>query len=279
MYVGVEGKARKVKKGYIGDKDGIPRLFLQPYEQLVNYTMLYDYGDECTSVTGGWTGEKRFDKNQGDGFFTKETAYLEFGDKSTSSYGNGGFYSEKSIDLTDYTLFGGDMQIVSITNYSSYKALIAIGISTVYGATSIDSQYIIRDRTTYVGSTQRKLFSIDVTSVKKSGYVAFFGEANDYPNQAITARCHGLWLCKADNWSELASKAGLSASSISNLLTKSSTILNNKDAVEFMIYQCTGDFMASALQNSTFLTALESSPYKEAVYANEHWAKFLAMVA
>jgi hypothetical protein len=27
------------------------------HEQLVNYVMLYDYGDECIDVTGGWNSD------------------------------------------------------------------------------------------------------------------------------------------------------------------------------------------------------------------------------
>ena len=55
-------------------------------------------------------------------------------------------------------------------------------------------------------------------------------------------------------------------------------LLSNEKTVEFMIKQCTGDFMVSAIQNQTFLTALNNSPFKEKIMANEHWAKFLNMV-
>ena len=37
------------------------------YEQLINYTMLYDNGDECEEITGGWEAiwrdTKYFSKN------------------------------------------------------------------------------------------------------------------------------------------------------------------------------------------------------------------------
>lgn len=90
---------------------------------------------------------------------------------------------------------------------------------------------------------------------------------------------HGVLLTKQDDYATLAKKAGITASSIDDVLSASETLLSNKSAVNYMIYNCTGDFMVSAIQSSTFLTALNSSPYKELVYANEHWAKFLAMVA
>ena len=86
-------------------------------------------------------------------------------------------------------------------------------------------------------------------------------------------------MVKSDDWETLCSKAGITPSSIDGVLTQSEAILSNKNAVQFMVSQCTGEFMVSAIQNSTFMTALNSSPYKTIVQGNEHWSKFLAMVA
>ena len=65
---------------------------------------------------------------------------------------------------------------------------------------------------------------------------------------------------------------------MNELLENSSMILINEKAVEFMIKQCTGEFMASAISSEVFLTALNNSPYKDKIYANEHWSKFLNFV-
>ena len=46
-----------------------------------------------------------------------------------------------------------------------------------------------------------------------------------------------------------------------------------------MVKQCTGDFMAKAISNSTFMTAYQSSPYKSLIDNNEHWAKFINMAS
>ena len=84
-----------------------------------------------------------------------------------------------------------------------------------------------------------------------------------------------------DDWQLLCEKAGITAPvDISTLLanqTSLTTIFNNRDAVNYMARQCTGDFMASAVQSTTFKTALEASAYKDIIESNEHWAKFLAM--
>ena len=92
-------------------------------------------------------------------------------------------------------------------------------------------------------------------------------------------------LFKQDNWQELCTIAGLNSSDYAsevNLCATSNaitTILNNKEAVDFMIYQCTGSFLCAFICSTTAKTALASSSYKTKIYANEHWNKFLAMVA
>ena len=83
----------------------------------------------------------------------------------------------------------------------------------------------------------------------------------------------------ADDWTTLASLAGVEATTIEELLLNSGLLLSNKKAVEYMMYNCTGDFMANAVVSETFLTALNNSQYKTLIMANEHWSKFLSMVA
>lgn len=70
----------------------------------------------------------------------------------------------------------------------------------------------------------------------------------------------------------------VSASSISDLLAGANLIFANYEAVRHMVFNCTGDFMIASVRSDTFLTALANSQYREMVYVNEHWTKFLAMV-
>ena len=96
---------------------------------------------------------------------------------------------------------------------------------------------------------------------------------------------YNLILCKQDNWEELCTLAGLTSSDYTDEATLCadstaiSTILNNKEAVKYMIYNCTGSFMAEFIASSTALTNLNDSTYKTLIHANEHWSKFLNMVA
>lgn len=48
-------------------------------------------------------------------------------------------------------------------------------------------------------------------------------------------------------------------------------------AVKYMVKRCTGEFMTKAIQNSTFMSAYASSPYKSLIDANVHWKKFIDM--
>lgn len=82
-----------------------------------------------------------------------------------------------------------------------------------------------------------------------------------------------------DDWQTLANLAGITATSIEEVLINSETLLSNENAVLFMVHNCTGNFMLAAIQSDTFLNALNNSPFKTIIYANEHWSKFLTMVA
>ena len=71
---------------------------------------LFNNGDECTEVTGGWQGAyyadyKRLtpkDEYYGNGFFNKNNNKLNFGDNNDNS-GDGGFYTRNNIDCRKYT--------------------------------------------------------------------------------------------------------------------------------------------------------------------------------
>ena len=95
----------------------------------------------------------------------------------------------------------------------------------------------------------------------------------------VGAYLYHLTIFKPDEIQGLIERANIAATTINEILDNSEIILNNENTVNYMITQCTGDFMAAAIQSEVFLTALNNSPYKTRVYANEHWAKFLNMVA
>lgn len=235
------------------------------YEQLINYKMLYDNGNECTDITGGWNG--------------------------TSYFTNAVF--EKNTDHLHVHSYRASAHTVNRIDTSNYDRLFANTITR--GTTnSANSQYFLTTNTiqyktgwSHSGNTWQVYYNVNpssaskflldtVISAKGNYYVSFF---IDDSNDNAYINLYNMALIKNDDWQTLANLAGITASSIDDILTKSATLLSKKSAVEFMIKQCTGSFMVSAIQSETFLTALNNSAYNTTIQANEHWNKFLAMVA
>lgn len=244
------------------------------YEQLVNYTMLYDYGDECEDITGGWSRNFTAADSYYSGSKSKLTKNAN-NIKNASSVSFRQIYSlltTNTIDTTGYsktgvlltTTHGSTSYTISefrLTNgYTNYSTAGSMGVCKVYRENAVTNKIL-----TGAISTSGKY------------YASFEVVGNGSPSDGFCT-FYAAFLLKEDDWETLADKAGITATSIDDVLTNSETLLSNEKTVEFMIKQCTGDFMVSAIQNQTFLTALNNSPFKEKIMANEHWAKFLNMV-
>ena len=134
-------------------------------------------------------------------------------------------------------------------------------------------------------SNNKNLCAGDISNpVQKNYYLCGYASATGwqhYTDQEI----YSIFLLKQDNWQELCSIAGLNSSDYASeeTLCANSTaitqILSNANAVDFMLKQCTGTFMYYFVRSSTCLTALNNSTNKTKIHANEHWSKFLNMVA
>ena len=239
------------------------------YEQLVNYTMLYDNGNECTDITGGW--ENSF--TQGDGTFTKNSNHLYLYVKGSTWKKCAG--TKNKIDMS---LFSKIYTRCKASRTSASPGICSWGLTSEFesnldgNAEQISRGWILTDSNTFDGFK-----TLDLSTITNA-HVNFKVQSNSSSN-ATTLYIYDVFMVKEDDWQTLANIAGITASSIDDILNNSSTLLANKEAVDFMIYQCTGSFMASAIQSSTFLTALNSSLYNTIIQANEHWNKFLSMVA
>lgn len=237
-------------------------------EQLVHYTMLYDGGDVDIPL------------------LVRDTSIDTNGDGNNDS--NCIKVTENKIDLSPY---------------SQMVAFIVENTATLYmGAfstnTLVTSYYNAPCKLAYASGYDfaNKFAIADVSSINVEAYcscglfASWDGWATEYTETdgifraTVSGRDRFLsfkswFLTEPDDWQTLASKAEISASSMSDLIANAETLLSNKSAVEFMVYNCTGDFMVSALQSDTFLSALESSDNKNVVYENEHWAKFLNLLS
>lgn len=247
------------------------------FEQVVNYTMLYDgsLGEE------GETGANAC-------LLTPDNIRTVAVNNST--YRNATYFGPKEkFDATHTLLFGhgtnqtswgasGVEQLPGITEteetVSSNRASFSLGRDglTITPIERNDSFYVLLSLDNNPG-TQWTIGSY----AYKSNYLQINWKQGS--QSTMTGKLYELGLCKADDFATVCDLAGVSANTISEAIEKTATILNNRRAVFAMTKLCTGDFMVSAVLSETFLSALASSPYKEIVYANKHWARFLAMVA
>ena len=253
-------------------------------QQLVNYTMLYDYGDECNDITGGWVKYELTDDDylviskEADGLLHK--LYTT----SSSSYPRnyGGFKTANEIDFSQYVKFG------AITSnrgsgyvYDRFVFAQTDGPTTTDG--NIDNAIKIYDYYNDGSTYTTKRIEIMNLAIKSLTKLCTFITSYSFTKNTMTV--NAMMAYKQDNWQELCTLAGLTASNYTDESalcsnnTAITTILNNEEAVKFMICNCTGTFMATAVLSSVFLTALNNSPYNTIIQANRHWNKFLAMVA
>lgn len=248
-------------------------VFGAGYDQLVNYTMLYEYGDEHTDVTGGWVG---FSINNYTGaFWSKGSTYLEFGDSGVG-YGSGGFYAENSFDLSEYSCIWADLQLVSFSA-PTYGAQSVAG----FGSTSSPASYFICSIASSAARAKKaKVYDQSLVTPGTPQRVATWGWSGGANADSNKGRCYAFALGKADDWAALCALAGVTApATLAELIadtTAISAILANEDAVLYMTRRCTGDFMMCFATSSDCRTALASSPYSATVYDNEHWNKFLS---
>lgn len=249
----------------------------RPFEQLVNYTMLYDRGfenaetNECKEVTGGWSGYACTTSwhpsyNQSAPTVVKYDTYIQATHSPSNSLG--ALLTNNAIDFTGYkkySLYGYFNS--SGSSYAWQQAMILNKTSGVADR--------LADGDGVANAVKTGWLNTDLTEKTGSGYI---GMGYYYYGITTTTKIYYAVLFKSDDWQPLIKLTGMSVGSIDGILESSTTLLSNKNAVEYMIKQCTGDFMISAVQSETFLTALNNSQYKTIIMANEHWAKFLNMV-
>ena len=259
------------------------------YEQLVNYIMLYDEGDECVDVTGG-LNETYYDA----AYSSKGTNYLRWGTSSSqSSYGWYSGHATTSLVKVEKDWLMGVHYLLNQKTSSTGTVIVgmvknkwASGDHTKNGSTVLSDCYDLKDTTQNslkIDSHTVGKYYVDLLKFGTTCEGSIHGFEGKFSASGTTnIDVYHWFIAKNDEWQVLCSKAGVSGTSLDTLLTDSSaltSILNNRDAVSFMVARCTGIFMVRAINSSTFLTALNSSPYKAKVQENEHWAKFLTMLA
>lgn len=235
------------------------------YEQLINYTMLYDAGDECEEITGGWTSNG----------FSYTGLTIAAATKNANNIYSLGATNEINmlgttnlIDLSEYTKVWQYGEAVG--TYTSDNLVLSIlnNKNMTYG--------IVYELTSWDTAGEIAVKSLDIEG--GNYYVAVYsaGDANR------SGKTYAVFLTKSDDINTLCSKAGISApTSLDTLLadtTSLTAIFNSEDAVKFMVKQCTGDFMVGVLNSADAVALLKASPYLNTVVGNPHWAKFMMMI-
>ena len=237
----------------------------------VNYLMLYDYGDECEDVVGGYTAS-RSDLGSGAPVYSFNADHLSLGDGT--SPGDPYLLSKKIIPLSEYQGVGITAQLTANTQPYSRITCGVKSTGTFIGVT-YGSYSEMQPPKHYINAGHNKVTHINNVFNYKDEHLEVAGRYS-------SSKLYALWLFKEDDWGKLCDLAGVDATKTLSYLFSDiaslTTILENELAVSYMLRSCTGNFMSNAIKSSVFLTALESSPYKSIVLANKHWSKFLAMV-
>lgn len=266
--------------------DNVKQYAVRLLSQIVNYQMLYDAGNECVDITGGWNP-----CNSGYGTLQKDALSMTF--TSLDSGGTGSFYTSE----TDASAYVGLAAVISANlkngRYTQDQSLrskvncVGFAGPTAWSdvASGTDMNYTTTGYVSAIYGTgvpeiiQKTMYNVSLHyPAEYNG--RFSVQIGNAGNSSVTL--YNMCAYKADDWNAVVELAGITASNISDVVDNPdncATLLANQSAVTRMIYTCTGDFMASAIASSTFLEALNASPYKELIYGNPHWAKFLAMVA
>ena len=241
------------------------------YQQAIHYLMLYDYGDMCRDVTGGYY-ESVIQPAWGNGVGT-----ATIGSTYLQCYGTGNgsiaFTTNRPVDFTEYAKLCGVYER-SEANSNVWQYIVYTGKDKLPLSSSSTGRTWLGNT---VGGSISKRFAVyaDISAMSGKHYVGVG------TNFTYTEKYYMLCIVKADNWQTWLSKAGLSAASLADVMRDSTaltTLLSSHVATQYMLLQCTGDVMVSAIQSAAFKAALAASPYKDKIYANSHWAKFLAMV-
>lgn len=231
------------------------KLYYAVHIQRQYYTPVYFFGEENTELLGGLT----LSVSQGSPTMTQNADHLLLTGPANS---NCTIISAKDIAKGDHVQFFA----IATRNDGNNQTTASVGFNS--GGNSFNL------------TTNSTKVKINKTLTSNENLGKFYVSAN-VSSSATYVYLYAMVLVKEDEWEELLTIAGVDSVDVSTLVNdreKMAEILSNLPAVHHMVSCCTGLFMVKAVQSTVFLNALATSQYKEIVYANEHWAKFLAAV-
>lgn len=268
-YIGVNNVARLIRKVYVGDNGVARRIYGNG-----KYKILFSLGDYDES--GGLTYKRITNSSDNKDYASNSRTYHDYWEYfyfEMVSYGSynsyGGLFPNKTFDMSKYSMIFVKSKTSNIgTNNQAYIATFPEGIYNLANAEVTKNIIIAKNSsgTVTIDNTPNFLFPISKTDTREIAVGEMIG--GFYANSSISI--YAFILFEPDDLSGFSSFIGIQNPTISDVLSNASTILSNQQAVEYLIL-CTGDFMASALMDSTFMTELESSAYKTTILANSDW--------
>lgn len=254
-----------------GMAEYIRQIYAIPdFPQLINYTMLYDEGDECEDVTGGWTG-------QGDQTRTKNPNNLYI--SLSSSADSSGFYTQM-LDLTGY-----EKAIAKASAVGTYADIGYCWVNfwsklpTVLGTAYMQRQLRdngYRDDYNIIFENAISVKSCDISTAGTGSLCVGCHTDRQY---AQTITMYMAALLKSDDWQQWVTYGGLNPSSFADLDTllsdtsALSTLFNVEGANSFLLKQCTGTVMCGIFGSDSAFGSIPSA-LKTKMSENAHWSKF-----
>ena len=267
----------------------VEEIFISP--QVINYAFLYYLGNEFVEPTkeeeqysiktGGWV------------------AYNNTGLYASNGYpGSAGYKTNVNINTIDFSKLA-----VYRTHYTRQMSdnsnrFCSVGITynnsrnifnnSIFNeergnATQTFKGYVIATLNNYGNNAIS--FASSTYGVGTGNQVNVNSKETNYLNCAVgyngqaynksTVQMYCMSLLKQDDISGLSTFG----STISEILNNASSLFDDTVALNWMVLNCTGDFMISALSNSNFVNAMNISSNKTILTANEHWAKFIALLS
>lgn len=280
--VGIKNSST-TKEVEIATSGQVETIFISP--QVINYALIYYLGNEFAEPT---EEEKKYAIKTG-GWALQ---YL-----NQNSARNA--YATTLVNI-DSTGFSGFAQYVKNpgNSDSNYKICSGYRINTNPGSGGniVVNKYInqsfaasngIMYKNDNISSIENNIFVTSFSGVyivnppkhteQKSSNHFILGLASNatLSNPDRITNIYMMTFYKQDNIS------GLSAygSTISEILNNASSLFDDTVALNWMVLNCTGDFMISALSNANFVNAMNTSANKSILVANEHWNRFIALLS
>lgn len=242
--------------------------------QNVNYLVMYDNGDQCVDNSGGWKSLN----TSGTCSFNNDSIY------SNSSYSSQvNFTHINPIDLSEYCYVRFKAKINAAYDSKSYTRYYKLYLfkSADSNTNSVNAYTIANPGTNSYSGTVEKVVSLKTIDVTEHHHVGVHTVGSrDSSNYAIKGNWYYCALGKEDNIKSLYSLVGVNVETLDDAVTTSNLVrlLQNDDAVEYMLKKCTGSFMLRTTLVSEFYSLLVNNNREAQFRANEHWNKFLPAV-